>query len=247
MATYMYGALRRASILTRFLSNSHVSQNIWMCKQCRNIHRATYVAAKGDVSEDRGFGIVEREQSWIRKMLYGSGPSTDVEELEEKEEESVQVEARYMDILQEKPSFLESVEIRKQVYRPPSDLVDVLRSITVDVCKVSAASDWEKVPLSDNIVKYKVLTRCSQALKHDVPNFHLNQMKTMSDVLSFYQVEVKDTSKFDELSAQELPPNLQIHWDYKDDSKLELYEDWLEYIKPKMPITPEDIPKIRHW
>ena len=68
----------------------------------------------------------------------------------------------------------------------------------------------------------------------------------MSDVLSFYQEEVKDTSKFDELSAQELPENLRIHWDYKDDSKLEIYEDWLKYLDKKGP-KKEDVPKIRHW
>ncbi len=57
-------------------------------------------------SGPKGFGIEQHEQSWIRKMLYGSGPVTDVDE-EEKEEETVQVEARYMDIFQETPSFIE--------------------------------------------------------------------------------------------------------------------------------------------
>ena len=68
----------------------------------------------------------------------------------------------------------------------------------------------------------------------------------MSDVAAFYQVEVKDTSKFDDLSLEELPENLRIHWEYKDDSKLEIYEDYLEYIKPKHRAGPEDVPKIRY-
>ncbi len=94
----------------------------------------------------------------------------------------------------------------------------------------------------------QVLSKCAESLKHDVPNFLLNQMNTMSDVLAFYQTEVKDTSKFDELSTQDLPTNLQIHWEYKDDSKLELYEDWLKYLKPKVEVKPEDVglPRLKY-
>ncbi|XP_033126777.1 uncharacterized protein LOC117124593 [Anneissia japonica] len=172
----------------------------------------------------------ESEKSWVSKFLYGSGPSADVEP----DTEMVEVEARYMEVLQEsKEKIIQTPEVRKPVYNPPADVRERIQVITMDVCPDVAADTWCSKTLDDNLSKFKILARCNNSFKHGVPNFLLNKMKTIENVIEFYTTEVKDSTTFDELSSVKLPPNLSIHWDYQDDSKLEVLQEYLDYIKPK--------------
>ncbi|XP_022085889.1 39S ribosomal protein L50, mitochondrial-like [Acanthaster planci] len=180
------------------------------------------------------------EQSWVRRILRGSGPSKDIDDTLD-EEEIVEVEPQYMDIIQTpKATFIEKPQVRIKSYQPPDDLVKRLHDITLEVVPDATSENWKEVSLKDNSTKYQILVKCFTEFKHDIPNFLLSKMHTVEDVITFYETEVKDKTKFDELSTVDLPPNLKIHWNYGDDSRLELYEDYLEYVKPnRSPKPPE--------
>lgn len=68
--------------------------------------------------------------------------------------------------------------------------------------------------LEDVHMKFSFLARLADDLGHAVPNSRLHQMCRVRDVLDFYTVPVQDRSKFDELIASNLPPNLKITWGY---------------------------------
>ena len=72
------------------------------------ISTTTATSANERVDKPNIDNITRAEQSWVRNMLYGSGPSADVNELEEEEEEKFveTVQAKYMDVIQ-KPTVLD--------------------------------------------------------------------------------------------------------------------------------------------
>nr|XP_054749568.1 uncharacterized protein LOC129255041 [Lytechinus pictus] len=181
------------------------------------------------------------EISWVRRILQGSGPSADVDETT-LDDEVVAVEPRYMEILQEKQTnFISRPETRRKNYSPPLDVEDSLEEMTLQLTTETDPVNWKEVTLDDNLLKFQLLSKCGQTFQHSIPNYQLKKMKTVEDVLTFYQTPLKDTSVFDELSTKELPANLRIQWDYND-SKLEVYEEYLEYVKKKKPRKPSDWP-----
>ncbi|KAF7237540.1 39S ribosomal protein L50, mitochondrial [Varanus komodoensis] len=103
---------------------------------------------------------------------------------------------------------------RSKKYIPPEDLQSRLESHVREIFGSSASSDWQMVSLGDSSLKYRLLAQLAADLGHAVPNSQLHQMKSTKDVLAFYSIPVKDISKFDELSTQELPSNLRIRWQY---------------------------------
>ncbi|PIK43639.1 putative 39S ribosomal protein L50, mitochondrial [Apostichopus japonicus] len=180
----------------------------------------------------------EGERSWVNRFLRGSGPAAEVEE-----EEIVEIEPQYMDLLQEKrESFIEKPETRKRVYTPPEDLEDAILEITLKVFPELNSDNWMSQELKDVSTKYQILTECFQRFNHDVPNFLLDKMSTVKAVVDYYNKPVKDTTKFDELSMQDLPKNLKIHWEYEDDSQLEVYQEYLDYTRVKKTGPPSKYP-----
>ncbi|NWV23129.1 RM50 protein, partial [Origma solitaria] len=101
---------------------------------------------------------------------------------------------------------------RSRSYVPPKDLQSCLESRVREVFGPSLAEDWQQTPLQENRLKYRLLAQLAAELGHAVPNSQLHQMRCAGDVLSFYRTPVKDQTKFDELAAAELPPNLKIIW-----------------------------------
>jgi large subunit ribosomal protein L50 len=53
-----------------------------------------------------------------------------------------------------------------------------------------------------------------EELKQDIPNFELNQMNTVGDVVKYFNVEVKDTSVLEDLTKLDLPKNLHMNLEY---------------------------------
>ncbi|XP_057245101.1 39S ribosomal protein L50, mitochondrial-like isoform X2 [Malurus melanocephalus] len=101
---------------------------------------------------------------------------------------------------------------RSRNYVPPENLQSFLESHVREIFGPSLAQDWQQTPLQENRLKYHLLARLAAELGHAVPNSQLHQMRRAGDVLGFYRIPVKDESKFDELAAAELPPNLKIVW-----------------------------------
>ncbi|KAM7093269.1 large ribosomal subunit protein mL50 [Molossus nigricans] len=127
---------------------------------------------------------------------------------------------------QEKPVVAETVEevkkvpilacppLRSRTYIPPEDLQSRLESRVKEIVGPSAPSNWQDISLEDVHLKFSFLARLADDLGHAVPNSRLHEMCRVKDVLDFYNVPVKDISKFDELIASNLPPNLKITWGY---------------------------------
>ncbi|XP_033029582.1 39S ribosomal protein L50, mitochondrial [Lacerta agilis] len=103
---------------------------------------------------------------------------------------------------------------RSKKYLPPEDLQSLLESRIKEIFGSSVSKDWQEAPLGDSRLKYILLAQLATDLGRAVPNSQLHQMKSARDVLAFYSTPVKDISKFDELSTQQLPSNLKIFWQY---------------------------------
>ncbi|KAK2512947.1 large ribosomal subunit protein mL50 [Columba livia] len=101
---------------------------------------------------------------------------------------------------------------RSRKYHPPEDIQSYLESHVKEVFGPSLPGNWQQTPLKENKLKYRLLAQLAAELGHAVPNSQLHLMCTAEDVLNFYSTPVKDASKFDELCASELPPNLKIVW-----------------------------------
>ncbi|XP_064295008.1 large ribosomal subunit protein mL50 isoform X2 [Phalacrocorax carbo] len=101
---------------------------------------------------------------------------------------------------------------RRRNYLPPEDVQSCLESHVQEIFGPSPPGNWLQTPLNENRLKYRLLAQLAAELGHAVPNSQLHLMRIAEDVLNFYRTPVKDVSKFDELCAAELPPNLKIVW-----------------------------------
>ncbi|NWS72255.1 RM50 protein, partial [Crotophaga sulcirostris] len=99
---------------------------------------------------------------------------------------------------------------RSRNYVPPADIQSYLESHVKEIFGPSLPSNWRQTPLNEKRLKYRLLALLATELGHAVPNSQLHLMRSAEDVLTFYSTPVSDASKFDELCASELPPNLKI-------------------------------------
>ncbi|XP_058550720.1 large ribosomal subunit protein mL50 [Neofelis nebulosa] len=104
--------------------------------------------------------------------------------------------------------------LRSRTYIPPEDLQRRLESCVKEIFGSSVGNSWQDVSLEDGLLKFSFLARLADDLGHAVPNSRLHQMCRVRDVLDFYNVSIRDQSKFDELTASNLPPNVKITWGY---------------------------------
>uniref|UniRef100_A0A8C5YHJ7 Large ribosomal subunit protein mL50 n=1 Tax=Microcebus murinus TaxID=30608 RepID=A0A8C5YHJ7_MICMU len=104
--------------------------------------------------------------------------------------------------------------LRSRTYIAPEDLQSRLESYVKEVFGSTLPSNWQDISLEDGRLKFNLLAHLADDLGHAVPNSRLHQMCRVRDVLDFYNVPVQDRSKFDELNASNLPPNLKITWSY---------------------------------
>ncbi|XP_005382852.1 PREDICTED: 39S ribosomal protein L50, mitochondrial [Chinchilla lanigera] len=127
-----------------------------------------------------------------------------------KEKEPVVAEIEEM----KKEPVLVCPPLRSRTYMPPEDLQSRLESHIKEIFGSSLPSNWQDISLEDCRMKFSLLAHLADDLGHAVPNSRLHQMCSVRDVLDFYKVPVQDRSKFDELNASNLPPNLKITWSY---------------------------------
>ncbi|KFZ63802.1 hypothetical protein N321_06859, partial [Antrostomus carolinensis] len=127
-----------------------------------------------------------------------------------KEEKEIEAEK----IIEEKsePSLI-CPPPRSRSYLPPENIQSSLESLVREIFGPSLPDNWQQTPLKENKLKYCLLAQLAAELDHAVPNSQLHLMRSAEDVLHFYSTPVKDVSKFDELCAAELPPNLKVVWE----------------------------------
>ncbi|XP_004638148.1 39S ribosomal protein L50, mitochondrial [Octodon degus] len=104
--------------------------------------------------------------------------------------------------------------LRSRAYMPPEDLQSRLESHIKEIFGSSLPNNWQDISLEDCRMKFSLLAQLADDLGHAVPNSRLSQMCSVKDVLDFYSVPVQESSKFDELTASNLPPNVKITWGY---------------------------------
>lgn len=102
---------------------------------------------------------------------------------------------------------------RSRNYIPPEDIQSLLESHVRKIFGPSLPDQWQQTSLKENKLKFRLLAQLAAELGHAVPNSQLHLMRSAQDVLTFYSTPVKEGSKFDELRASELPPNLKISWE----------------------------------
>ncbi|NXF10011.1 RM50 protein, partial [Smithornis capensis] len=129
-----------------------------------------------------------------------------------KEEKEVEAEKAIPEKEEKSEPSLICPPPRSRSYLPPEDVQSCLESHVREVFGPSLPEDWQQTLLEENRLKYQLLARLAGELGHAVPNSQLHLMRRAEDVLGFYRTPVKDVTKFDELVAAELPPNLRIIW-----------------------------------
>ena len=58
------------------------------------------------------------------------------------------------------------------------------------------------------------VTKLMSDLNHEVSSMGLHEMRTVGDVVRYFQTPVKNSSNFDELSKLNLPKNLHLNLEY---------------------------------
>ncbi|XP_074643143.1 large ribosomal subunit protein mL50-like [Tubulanus polymorphus] len=107
-----------------------------------------------------------------------------------------------------------SVRTQKIAYKPPENAEQLIESIVTESLG-STDDNWKTLSLENPSIKYKILTKCMQQLNHYVPNSYMSDLKTIQDVVNFFQIEVRDTAPIEDLSRLDLPKNLHVQMDYK--------------------------------
>ncbi|XP_073840945.1 mitochondrial ribosomal protein L50 [Musca autumnalis] len=95
-------------------------------------------------------------------------------------------------------------------YSAPADAAEKVRAICGSL-QISNKPDYQLKSLED---KFKFLEACFAEFKHSVPNSQIYEIKTVGDVIKFYETSVNTTVPLDALRTMELPENLHIQYDY---------------------------------
>ncbi|CAN7987200.1 unnamed protein product [Ixodes hexagonus] len=95
-------------------------------------------------------------------------------------------------------------------YQPPDDVQDRVKAIYEDVLGRTADDSWMETPITDPLLKYKLLTKCIKEFGHDLPNSCLIRVNRVDDVVEYYATTVEGATAFDSLvkSQNKLPPNM---------------------------------------
>ncbi|XP_043648342.1 39S ribosomal protein L50, mitochondrial [Drosophila teissieri] len=92
-------------------------------------------------------------------------------------------------------------------YSPPADAAERIRT-------VAASLQLKSDQLANLSEKFEFLNACFQELQHGVPNSQVHELRTISDVIAFYETSVDTTVPLDALKRIELPENLHIQYEY---------------------------------
>lgn len=127
----------------------------------------------------------------VKKFVFGEGPP---------EEEDETPESYFQFVKVEKPAVY---SMKKQ------EIVERLENIVTEV--MPDDENWRDQSVKDLVLKYKILNRCYEEFGILVPNFQLNEMNIVRDVIKFYTTaKPEDKRTFKSIKKQNLPRNLSI-------------------------------------
>lgn len=102
--------------------------------------------------------------------------------------------------------FLRSIK----AYSPPEDVSARLES----VIKNQLGSLDHSYRLDNLYKRFDLLNACFVEFEHSVPNSILYKIKTVDDVIEFYNTPVDTTTPLDKFKRMDLPENLHIQYEY---------------------------------
>jgi len=102
----------------------------------------------------------------------------------------------------------------KRPYKPPSNVNEIVETVVRRFVGLSASRDTASISLEDPKLKYQVLSRLITEFNHDVPNSMIGRMSHISDVIKYFEQEVRVSSSYEDLKTLDLPKNLHIQMDY---------------------------------
>ncbi|XP_050718286.1 39S ribosomal protein L50, mitochondrial-like [Eriocheir sinensis] len=95
-------------------------------------------------------------------------------------------------------------------YKPPGDAGQKVLGICERVLGTQAPN--ATFPSAQD--KWKVLTQCSQALGHTLPNSLLHRVTSVEELVTFYLTPVNTTVPLDMMKDMDLPKNLHVTYNY---------------------------------
>ncbi|XP_068750385.1 uncharacterized protein [Montipora capricornis] len=132
----------------------------------------------------------------VKKFVFGEGaPPEEIEETMDS----------YYDLTKGEEPSVYSMDAQ--------EIVDRLESIVAETLpqEINNHGKWDKQSVADIVLRYKVLNRCYKDFGLLVPNYQLNHMNSIQDVIKFYtSAKPKDTRTFKSIDMDNLPPNLNI-------------------------------------
>jgi len=97
-----------------------------------------------------------------------------------------------------------------RAYNPPADLLNTVQGVVTKI--FPDVENWKTASLDNLPHKLLILNELIQELDHDISNFKLNEMRTIDDVIQYYQTPVLETTAYEDLARkQDLPENLHIN------------------------------------
>lgn len=95
-------------------------------------------------------------------------------------------------------------------YQPDDNVQRRVRDIYEDVLGCKADQSWRDTPVSEPLLKYKLLTRCIKEFGHDIPSSCLMSVSTIDDIVEYFSTPVEGVSPYDSLikSKNNLPQNI---------------------------------------
>ncbi|KAH3891286.1 hypothetical protein DPMN_015379 [Dreissena polymorpha] len=100
----------------------------------------------------------------------------------------------------------------RRPYRPAGDVESQIQAIVEAI--YGPSENWMATPLTNRMHKFDLITKAMLELDHDVSNMSLHEMRTVEDVVKYFQTEVGDKSRLEDLTKLDLPKNLHMNLDY---------------------------------
>ncbi|XP_050025036.1 uncharacterized protein mRpL50 [Dermacentor andersoni] len=97
-------------------------------------------------------------------------------------------------------------------YKPVDDVEDKVKAIYEDVLGQKADSAWLQAPITEPLLKFRLLTKCISEFDHDIPSSELLNVKCVDDIVEYFSTPVEGLSPYESLVQRkdQLPENLHV-------------------------------------
>ncbi|GAV05225.1 hypothetical protein RvY_15391 [Ramazzottius varieornatus] len=109
-------------------------------------------------------------------------------------------------------------------YNPPADVTERIRGVFEEAFGALKVEQPLQLRFPNRASKFHFLASCERVFNYTIPNSHLYEIRTVEDVVRFYQTPVAGTNGLTQFQqVPDLPPNLHIRYDYYDEDEDPIY------------------------